>query len=313
MEVLLDIEISSIVLISYITSSICNAADLLKDAAHLILELLFQVVELEDWFDVSKIDKKMYLPLVVLRLFKLLITICINTDQGQIHKSVLRDLTLLFHEQSPVLDELPPLFKEELQKLFPKTSKQNPPIAKLVNAFSFAMKAMGDPLIVLRRNGRQHAGMSWHNTALRNLRVVWVEIQLKTHSTFNLTALEQKTVTVGAIETVSKPGMENLSSENEKDSKMEDEAEVYFDCNKVIEDKEGAQETSHSISENSLQSDSSSSFSKPGICLSLQLVWIHLKFSSGNSRSVKVSTATRLNIKVSVTLIIQEEMLEYVS
>jgi hypothetical protein len=283
MEVLLDIEISSIVLISYITSSICNAAELLMVAARRILSLLFKVLELEKWFDICKIDKRMYLPLVVLRLFKLVITICINTDQGQIHKRVLGDLTLLFQEQSPVLAELPPEFKEELQKLFPKTSKQNPPIVKLVNAFSLAMKAMGDPLIVLRRNGRQHAGMSWHTAAQKYLRVVRVEVQLQRYPTFNLTALEQKTVTVGANETVSKPGMEKLGSENEKDSKMEDEAEEYFDCDKVIEDEEGAQESSHSISENSLQSDSSSSFSKPGICLSLQLVRIHLKFSSGNS------------------------------
>ena len=283
MEVLLDIELSSIVLISCITSSICNAAGLLKEAADLILELLFQILELEKWFDISKIDKGMYLPLVVLRLFKLLITICINTDQGQIHKSVIRALTLLFLEESPVLANLPPQFKEELQKLFPKTAKQNLPIAKLVNAFSLAMKAMGDPLIVLRRNGRQHAGMSWHTTAQRILRVVRVEVQLQTSSTFNLTALEQKTVTVGANETVSKTGMEKMGSKNEKELKMEDEDEGVFDSDKVIEGEEGAQETSRLISGNLLQSDSSSSFSEPGICLSLQLVWIHLKFSSGNS------------------------------
>lgn len=279
----MDIELSSTILISYITSSICNAADLLKGAADIILELLFHVLELEEWFNVSKINEGMYWPLVILRLFKLVITICINTDQGQIHKRVLGGLTELFQDQSRVLAELSPYLKEELQKVFPKTSKQNPPIAKLVNAFSLAMKAMGDPLIVLRRNGRPHAGMNWHTTAQKNLRVVWVEDRLQTYSTFNLTALEQKTVTVGANETVSKTGMEKMGSEDEKELKMEDEAEGFSDCNKVIEDEEGAQKTSNLISENTLQLDSLSSFRKPGIYLSLQLVWIHLKVSSGNS------------------------------
>lgn len=246
-------------------------ADSLKDAAHCSLRLLFQVLQLEEWFHISKIDKGMYLPLVILRLFKLVITICINTDQGQIHKSVLRGLTMLFREESPVLAELPPHFKEELQKLFPKTLTQNPPITKLVTAFSLAMKAMGDPLIMLRRNGRQHSGMSWHTTAQRNLRVVRVEVQLVTYSIFNLAALEQKKITVGANETVSKSDMEKMGSENEKELKMEDENEEILNCDKVIEDTEGAQEISHLTSNDLLQLNSSSSFSKPGISLSFHL------------------------------------------
>ena len=94
---------------------------------------------------------------MVLRLFKLTITIRINTDQGRIHKSVLGDLTKLIRKQSPVLDKLPPHLKEELHKVFSKTSKQNPPIAKLVDVFTLAMLAMGNPLIVLQKNGPQLA------------------------------------------------------------------------------------------------------------------------------------------------------------
>ena len=59
MEVLLGIELSSIILISYIASSICNTVDLLKGVADLILKLLVNILELEKWFNISNINKRM--------------------------------------------------------------------------------------------------------------------------------------------------------------------------------------------------------------------------------------------------------------
>lgn len=173
-----------------------HAAGVLLDAVKIIVELLF-VVELEKWLEMSKMDKRTYLPPIILRLLKLLITICINTSNGYLHKYVLRNLTTLFEGQSPVLAELPVQFFKELEQIFINTKTQPVSIFRLVSAFSSAMKSSDDRLVILRKTGRQLAAhMSWHDGALKKLKLTTVRVNQQYPSEFSLATLGPNASTI---------------------------------------------------------------------------------------------------------------------
>lgn len=151
----------------------CFRFSTIRFVSRLILDMLnssnFQI---ENWFDKAGIDWRSSLPNLIFRMLVSVLTICINlrltgrSEDRDISNRAITALKIVFKNQSPLLWGQPQPFSKELKKVL--SGPNYPQDGQL--AFTRAMAAVKDPLIVLR-HGKRIADWA-HKSRLQNVYVI---------------------------------------------------------------------------------------------------------------------------------------------
>ncbi|KAI5075691.1 hypothetical protein GOP47_0009767 [Adiantum capillus-veneris] len=137
--------------------------ELIRNFAEVIIKLLeFRRVGVSDWFTPVGATGKAELPLMVQRLFTVLIVICINSRELDLRVHIMHILQQKFERNFHILQYLPDIYRLEIRKACRGFNPRRMSMVGLKRAFAISLSSMGDTLVMTRRCNEPCCCRPWH-------------------------------------------------------------------------------------------------------------------------------------------------------
>ncbi|MCO5580609.1 hypothetical protein L7F22_034479 [Adiantum nelumboides] len=127
---------------------------LIRRFAETALQLLRQA-EVKSWFEHVEANRKAEFPLMVQRLFTLLVMVCINTREPSLRAYIMHHLQQNFESENNIMQYLPEVCKVEIGRgccaFYPGGIRDDEQMTDLKDVFAKVLLSMGDTLIMTRQ------------------------------------------------------------------------------------------------------------------------------------------------------------------